>query len=343
VWGTQDPRNPLQPSYLFQAWAEPHFSDKFSVRVGRQVIQYDNQRLFAENDWRTQGQSHDAIRFIYNNKINFTTELTGAYNQAAENTFSTSYKPSTYVLYKDLILHYLYWKLSNNFTMTTINSIDGYQSPVKATTTYNRFTSGGRLEFASYNWYLTLAAYYQYGKDSVGKTIKAYYYQPEIRYTGFKNLTVRLGAEYLSGDNALEPSATDHNFSVLYGTAHRFMGNLDFFTQFPTDVNKAGLVNPYFMIWWAKGKWAVRFDNHLFYSQNNFTSDGKTIDKYLGYENDWRVNYKPNNVMDVEFGFCWAAVTHSMVIIKKGGDESTTPYWSYLSFRFTPTIGKISF
>src|SRR5262249_15149222 len=105
----------------------------------------------------------------------------------------------------------------------------------------------------------------------------------------------------------------------------------------------AGLVNPYLFIWWAKNKWAVRFDHHLFYTQNNFISDGKIINKYLGYENDWRINYKPLSSIDIEFGFCWATVTKSMTIIKKSGDETTTPYWTYLSLRFTPTIGKFSF
>jgi len=89
VWGQQDPRegqgitNPTEsttyPLYLFEVYAEPHFNDKFSVRIGRQRIIYDNQRLFAENDWRLPGNSHDAVRFIYNNKIDFTTELTAAF------------------------------------------------------------------------------------------------------------------------------------------------------------------------------------------------------------------------------------------------------------------------
>ena len=45
---------------------------------------------------------------------------------------------------------------------------------------------------------LPLAGYDQYGKDSTGKKLNAYYIQPEIKYTG-GNFTVRLGMEYLSG------------------------------------------------------------------------------------------------------------------------------------------------
>ena len=87
VWGQQDPRegqtgtattsnaSTVFPIYFFEAYAEPHFNDKLSLRIGRQRISYDNQRLFSENNWRLPGNSFDAARLIYNNKINFTTEL----------------------------------------------------------------------------------------------------------------------------------------------------------------------------------------------------------------------------------------------------------------------------
>ena len=139
VWGQQDPREgetgvsttttptTTFPLYLFEAYAEPKFGDKFSVRIGRQRVMYDNQRLFAENDWRLPGNSHDAIRLIYNNKINFTTELLGAYNQSGENVFTTKYAPLV-PNYKSLIVHYLNWKLTDKFTLTTLNTADGYQS-----------------------------------------------------------------------------------------------------------------------------------------------------------------------------------------------------------------------
>jgi hypothetical protein len=60
VWGQQDPREgqgtpaptstTTYPLYFYEIYAEPHFGDKFSIRIGRQRIMYDNQRLFAEND-----------------------------------------------------------------------------------------------------------------------------------------------------------------------------------------------------------------------------------------------------------------------------------------------------
>lgn len=344
TWGAIDPRNPTVPVSFFEAYAEPHFSEKFSIRVGRQRIFYDNQRLFAENDWRNPANAHDAIRLIYNNKVNLTTEFAGAFNQSAENNYTANYKPVGFVNYKTLVIHYLNYKINKNFTLLTLNAMDGFQSsnPNDYKTTYIRFTNGGKIEYNSYNWTALVMAYYQYGKDSTGKKLSAYFLNPEVKYTN-KALTVRLGMELMSGQDATRPTTKNNSFVPLYGVAHRFNGNLDFFTTFPTDLNNAGLINPYLFFWYQKNKIYLRIENHLFYSQNNFVKNGFPIKKYLGFENDWRLNYKVFPSFEIETGFCWAAVTESMVIIKKSGDANKIPYWSYVSLKFTPTIGKFTF
>ncbi|CAN5784771.1 hypothetical protein BH10BAC2_BH10BAC2_35850 [soil metagenome] len=349
VWGQQDGAAPGIPITFFELYAEPKITDKFSVRLGRQRILYDNQRIFAENDWRAAANAHDAIRLIYNNNRNFTTELIGAYNQSAENNLSTNYKPTNFNNYKTLIVNYLNYKPSSHFTITTINTADGYQSSVPSayTTTFMRFTSGGRLDYNSNNWYVTMSGYYQYGKDSSGKKIDAYYLQPEIKYINTA-WTVRLGMEYLSGHNANQPVEKDNNFVPLYGVAHRFMGNMDFFTRFPTDVSSAGLINPYLFIWYQKGKIFLRAEHHLFYTQNDYIFKGEIIKKYMGYETDLRINYKFTSYAELEGGVSMAFVTNSMAVIRNpkiSDPESVrkTPYWSYLSFKFTPTLLKFSF
>ena len=373
VWGEQDPRegqgtvngavtaNPTTtfPLYLFEGYVEPHFNDRWSVRIGRQRIVYDNQRLYAENDWRLPGNSHDAVRFIYNNKINLNTELTFSFGQSSENNFTTNYAPTTSLLstgasrnYKDLLVHYLNYKISKTLILTTINTMDGYQSsvPGKYQTTYQRFTVGGRLEYQTYNWYATFSGYYQTGKDSTGKKISAYYIQPELKYST-KTLSVRLGFELLSGQDSTVASDKTNNFVPLYGVAHRFMGNLDLFTTFPSDVNNGGLFNPYLFFQYTKNKWNVRLENHLFYSEKNAAFKALPVaNKYLGFENDWRVNFKPTPIIDLEYGFCWASVTKSMAEVRNPKSSasllnrySKTPYWSYLSIKVTPTIGKFTF
>ena len=46
-----------------QAWGEGIISEKFSLKLGRQTIAYDNERIFGGNAWAQQARSHDAFKF----------------------------------------------------------------------------------------------------------------------------------------------------------------------------------------------------------------------------------------------------------------------------------------
>src|ERR1019366_1622228 len=208
---------------------------KFSVKIGRQKIVLDNGRLFSENDWRVNAQAHDAVNFRYNGD-KFSSELIGAFNQTSSNNgltnqpngeplSGTTYNPG-FTTYKTLAIHYLKYKISDVFTLTTINSADGYQEPKSKEGTYQRFTDGGRLEFEKGKIYATFSGYYQSGKDASGNLLAAWYIQPEIKFTNPDNLSIRFGAEIFSGNNGQITSTTDHNFVALYGVNHRFNGNM---------------------------------------------------------------------------------------------------------------------
>jgi hypothetical protein len=363
VWGQQDARGAQGvvsgvtatptttfDTYFFEAYAEPRFNDKLSLRIGRQRIMYDNQRLFAENDWRLSANSHDAVRLIFNNQTTLNTELTFAFNQSAENNFTTNYVPYGFNNYKVLFIHYVRWKPSLHLSLSAINVADGYQSSLPNNhSTHVRFTSGGRIEFTKPLWMIAASAYYQYGNDSSGKTLSAYYFQPEIKYTGIKNLSLRLGMEWMSGQQS--GSKKDNSFVPLYGTVHAFMGSLDLFGTFPLDVSNGGLINPYLFFQYQAKQFSLSCENHLFYSHTRwpFRSSNQQ-QRYLGFENDWRFNYSFNNFINLEWGFSWASVSRSMILVKSQSiaepnyaQYSKWPYWAYVSVKFTPTIGKFSF
>ncbi len=361
VWGQNDPKSNNATLQLFEAFAEVFISPKFSVKLGRQKIALDNQRLFAENDWRVNANAHDAANFkYYGDKL--SSELIFAFNQTSSNNgvvnqpngepiFGTTFNPG-FTYYKTLGVHYLKYKISDLFTLTTINSADGYQKPNSKEGVYQRFTDGGRLEFEKGKFYATFSGYYQSGTNSTGTNINAWYIQPEIKFTKTDNLIIRLGAEVFSGNNAEKPSASDHNFVPLYGVAHRFNGNMDFFTTFPSDLNNAGLINPYLFFTKNAGKKVqFRSDFHLFYSENNFINKvvynkkttTETINNYLGYENDLGVIFNPKPYIKIDLGVSYAVPSASMAIIKKGGESLTIPTWAYLSVTFKPQLFKAIF
>jgi hypothetical protein len=355
VWGSHDPRGLNGTIQLFEGYVEPIISPNFSIRIGRQRIALDNQRLFAENEWRINGASHDAINFRYNkNKLN--TELIAAFNQTGERNFGTDYTPaelsitpasstaSSWTNYKALAVHYLKYDFNSNLIGTTIIASDAYQDAVQKEQNYWRFTYGGRLEYNNKKWYATASSYLQTGRNNTGQTIKAWYIQPEIKYNFTANSAIRLGAEIISGDNG-KVGQVDHSFVPIYGVAHRFNGFMDLFTKFPNDVNNAGLVNPYLFInKKLTDKIELNSNSHLFYTQRGFI-DGtnQKLTKFMGYEHDLVVTYKPNAVTQIESGFSVALPTDTMTAIKKTGNSEKIANWAYIQVKFTPVLFKNKF
>ncbi len=338
VWGQQDPRSVGATLQAFEAWAEPYITDKLSIRVGRQKLVYDNQRLFAENDWRLSGAVHDALNIRYNSS-RISTEFAMAFNQMSERFFGTDYAPVGFTNYKFLAVQHLKYAISKRITLTTINSTDGFQ--VKGETEkYNiRYTLGGRVEYLSGSVYGTITGYYQGGENPSGTGLSAWYFQPELRFTSSAGSTLRLGLEYFTGTGNDPVASTDHSFVPLYGVAHRFNGSMDLITRFPADVGGTGLINPYlFIIQALSKKIDIRADFHTFHSQTDYFVDDEKIDRYLGFENDFLFTYKPNQVLKLDAGFSYMLPAKSFAIIKGAGDARYNLTWAYVSLTFKPIL-----
>ncbi|WP_378018693.1 alginate export family protein [Adhaeribacter terreus] len=342
VWGDQDPQTANGSVQIFETYAESSLSDKISVRIGRQKIIYDNERLFAQNNWRQIGRAHEAVRFMYKSE-KLETDLIGAFNQekgANERNFETDYSPD-FKNYKVLAASFIKWKATDKITLITINATDGFQDDSIKREYHFRFTSGGRVTYTDINHYLTVAAYYQYGKTPLGQTVKAYYVQPEVKYQFPHNFTFKLGAEIMSGDDATKSSSVSHSFDPLYGVNHRFMGSMDYFTRFPGDLNNAGLINPYLFIFYELSKKiTLRADSHLFYSQNDFVREETVIPKYLGFENDLLFIFNANKFTELHLGYSYMLPTQSMQYIKRTGNYRNWQDWAFLMITFTPELFK---
>ena len=72
----------------------------------------------------------------------------------------------------------------------------------------------------------------------------------------------------------------------------------------------------------------------------NYYKSSVKIDKFLGFENDWLIGYKPNNFTKVDLGFSYAFVTQSFEIIKKAaiGSYKHTPYFAFISLTVKPQV-----
>ncbi len=342
VWGQQDPKSNAATIQVFEAWAEPFFQPELSLRVGRQRLIFDNQRLFAENDWRMCGAAFDAANLRYFHE-NISSELAVAFNQSKENYFGTDYKPNNFTNFKILAVSYIKYKLSQKVQLSFLNSMDGFQASTNTEKIFTRYTNGGRLEYESGPWYATISGYYQWGKNPAGKDLTAWYLQPEVRLTLPIHLTVRAGGELFSGTDPEYTGDKDHSFVPLYGSGHSFNGSMDLITKFPSDIKNGGLFNPYLFLAQTLTKHLdLRCNFHSFSLMYDYPVDSVTSDAFLGFENDWLLGYKPSNFMKVELGFSYFLPTRTFAAIK-GGDGDLGLTWAYLMLSLKPQIFSTKF
>ena len=83
VWGENRQLLPYDQNNsfaVFEAWADINLGSGFSTKLGRQVISYDDQRIFGGLDWAQQGRNHDAALLKYK-KNKFMLDLGLAFSQ----------------------------------------------------------------------------------------------------------------------------------------------------------------------------------------------------------------------------------------------------------------------
>ncbi|CAG5074727.1 hypothetical protein DYBT9623_05415 [Dyadobacter sp. CECT 9623] len=336
VWGGKNGFSKVGSVNACEFYIEPKLDKNWSFRLGRQALSLDNGRIFSAAPWSQQSRAHEGLRVFYNNKI--STDLTIAFTRPYGRAFDPAYSPVASHQYKLLLLHHLKHKFKD-WTLTTINAMDVFEKPNLAGQYYRRVTNGGRLEYTSGLLYSTVNAYYQYGRTATLKKIRAYYIQPEISTT-FSKTTFRLGAEILSGNSTNIRDDKTHSFVPLYGVAWKFMGNMNLFTRFPSDVSDKGLVNPYlFILRPVNKKLSLRADVHLFYSQFSLArSEDELAGTFLGFESDLSINYKPVKNVEVIYGFSFTLANERMELLKKVPDSGKTPVWSFLMISYAPRI-----
>ena len=93
TWGDTkqiDPTDSNNSFSLFQGWIQYDFDKNWSTKLGRQVISYDNQRIFGGLDWAMQGRFHDATLIKYK-KDNLMVDFGLAFSQESQKREGTGF------------------------------------------------------------------------------------------------------------------------------------------------------------------------------------------------------------------------------------------------------------
>jgi hypothetical protein len=355
--------------YLHEGWGEIIFNDtmylkkikNLSLKIGRQELVYDDERLLGSLNWLQQARRHDAAVLKFAHK-SWTADLGAAFNQQREkkNTgnlytgvpFSQVGTDSVNVaapagsnfigtMYKSM--QFLYISKEIAFTKVTFLLFkDDFQKPLTAVAgkvptfqkgTNCRVTLGGNI-FATImrKHKVDATFFYQGNKDKSGNTMDAYMACLSTQFALGRKFTTGPGADYLSGDNSRQTTTVNHRFDPLYGTPHKFWGYMDYFYVadpygYRGNNNRSpGLLNLYW-----KSKYKLRdnliasLDLHEFYAGNTVADELNTaenLDRRLGTEIDFVLNYNMTKQIGIEAGYGLMLGTPTMDRVKRSGAQT---------------------
>ena len=185
------------------------------------------------------------------------------------------------------------------------------------------------------------AFYAQSGKNRDGVKMKnAYHYTVAVTYQKDK-YSLTPGYDVLTGNDGT--TAEDEKFDPLYGTPHKHWGYMDYF-YVGTGSPAGGLNNFYLKAKYTGNVLSVGLDYHNFgLNKGMKKADGSKVDKQLGNEFDFLVNYNFNKFTNIEAGYSIMKATSSMPFAK--GQASTdavastfnrTGNWFYLMLNIRP-------
>lgn len=360
VWGqdvstinrttTQD----LNGLMLHEAWAEIGLTDTtvknkaLSLKIGRQELVYDDQRLLGNLDWLQQARRHDAALLKYETP-KWMLHLGAAFNQnkeAASGTVYNSTPPGAYAattnggsMYKSLLFLYAGRKLAKgNVSFLFLNDnfsqyhMDAAAVKVYDTSTWSRTTTGLYYNNAFNKFLLTVSGYYQFGKTSAGQGLSAWLLSGQVGYAASKKFSAFGGVDFYSGGTS---GNTSNAFDPLYGTPHKFAGLIDYFYA-ANSFGKNGLVDYYVKgKYKASDKFLLSLDVHQF---NTAADVSGYTQKSLGQEVDVVASYTLTKQIGFEAGYARYFTTSllSSPAVKNVVNAKPQANWAYLMVNVKP-------
>lgn len=345
VWGESPSKTDASTLNVHEAWVEWYLNKAWSLKLGRQELSFDQNRLLGPSNWNDVGASHDLMMIKFDQK--FEMQAGFAYNNDKSKNFESNYPVS---FYKSLAFLRAGKDLGKYINVAAIILADGNQKEGSDKTIYQRITYGGNLLFHNDSLRTKVYGtfYLQNGKSPSGQDIGAYFLALNAEYAFSNKIKGMGGIDYFSGDDAFSADDTKNSFNNLYGNGHNYYGYMDYFSQIDKDTKSGGLMDLYARFTYKSSKkTSTELTLHYFSLTNDIidtiSSPGETLkaDRYLGSEIDLVFKYKPATNLELNIGYSTMLASSTMEILK-GGSHSRYQHWAWLMLVFKPEFFSLT-
>lgn len=258
-----------------EAWADLKLGASSSLKIGRQPLSYDDQRILGGLGWAQQARTHDAAVYKYK-KNKLSLDIGGALNTTVDEIYNTANLFS----YRDMVFTRVNSK-GEKFNISFLALVNTFQNggdndPTTPPTTDRKatlLTTGVHAGYKSGGLALTANVYLQEGERVGGTDVKGALLASILaKYKVSDKLTLGAGYETISGRK--DDSAA---FFPLYGTNHAFNGLIDRF-YVGNHANAGGLNDLQVSLATKISGLAVTLTGHIFSEVEDVNGfDGKEL------------------------------------------------------------------
>ena len=324
-------------TFIADAWGKYNFTDVFSIKVGRQMLSYDNQRFLGGLEWAQQGRRHDAVLAMWE-KPNMHLHIGVGFNQdddIPEPRLLQGPSANYYSVngnYKTMQFAHFNKKFTDG-EMSVLVFSDGFQNADSSTSFRQTWGLIGSKKIG--NVTLKGDLYYQSG-EFANNDVNALLAGFNATFT--TDITpITLGVEYISGKDGDDTDSDVTNFRPDYGTNHAFNGYMDYFFVGPANGN-VGVTDLYLKTKFkAMGGALVANAHHFLTGSDQFNNEGDELSSSMGTEVDlvYIKNFKGG--VKWHLGFSSMFPTDTMESLRSK-EADGLQFWGWTMLTFKPTL-----
>lgn len=352
TWGSTSQAN-ITDGFLsvHEAWAEVNFDSCWSMKLGRQELNYDNVRFLGNLDWALQARSHDFGLLKYErNKMKL--HFGAGYNQNSEAltgnilTVPSQYKTAQMVRFEYEIgrcaFSVLFWNNGKQYTV-----VDTANVITKKGIRHSQTIGLPTLRCKMNNTTVSAFAYYQTGKDVANKKLSAFDVSLQVSQLihanpdGKNQVRLTLGAEIISGTASNYTGNTNNSFSPMYGTNHVHNGYMDMFFVSGRHDNSVGLTDLFLLLKYeCTPSLFFSVNGHYFMTYADFYSGTEKLTKELGIETDFTAGYVFSKCVSFQAGYSQFFGSDTMKAVQNVTTPAGIQNWAYLMVVIRPAADK---
>jgi hypothetical protein len=326
---------------LYQAWVSLKPTSDIAIKIGRQQLSYDDQRLLSARNWGEYQVTYDALLFTWNKG---KSKLDAA---AAWNTSGSS--DALYPKGKIKLIDFARYELGvGKFNLSGIVLVSGNTKADTLTDVALTGSYGVNVLYKLNGFDARFSGYYQNALNKVNGDISAYCLSVFARKLFLNDkASLGIGADIYSGNDGVKVKSDEtykkaqHKFNSLYGNRHSLLGYMDYYTSIPDQGIQDYMVKTEYKL---TKEVLLQADYHLFYLNNkgyDVVDTGQLADMNLGSELDFTLQWKVMKDVTLQTGYSFYQTTGTLEKWKKVyGKETRTPQFAYVMLTVKPMFFK---